>query len=118
MDLHLKASDCVILPYRRISQSGILHEARGRAKAVVATRIGGFPEAIRDGIDGWLYSPGDNEALAGLLARLDGRRDELLAAGQEGRANAERAFGWPLIGRKTKRLYITLLGSAEAEVEE
>ena len=45
-------------------------EAMALGKAVVATRSGGVPEILSDGIDGLLVTPGDVGELAGALSRL------------------------------------------------
>ena len=47
-------------------------EALAAAKPVVATRVGGVPDVVREGIDGFLVEPGDIEAMADRLARLAG----------------------------------------------
>ena len=47
-------------------------EAMAAGAAVVASRIGGLPEAVSDGESGLLVEPGDAEALAGALDRLVG----------------------------------------------
>ncbi len=45
-------------------------EAMASAKPVVASRIGGIPELVRDGESGYLVEPGDAEAAADRIARL------------------------------------------------
>jgi len=60
---------------------------------VVATRIAGAPEVIRDGIDGLLVEPGDARALAAAINELlslsaEGRR----ALGRRGRERASELF--------------------------
>lgn len=50
----------------------VVLEARAAGCPVVAPRIGGLPELVEDGRDGFLYTPGDATALAGALLRLLG----------------------------------------------
>ncbi len=61
-------------------------EPMARGKAVIASRVGGIPEMIEDGVSGLLVEPGDEDALAramsGLL-REPGRAERLGAAARE-----------------------------------
>ena len=60
---------------------------------VVATRIAGAPEVIREGIDGRLVEPGDPEALwRGIVEVLDLPEDERRALGLRGRERASELF--------------------------
>jgi glycosyltransferase involved in cell wall biosynthesis len=47
-----------------------LLEAMAAAKAVVASTVGGIPEAVADGANGLLVAPGNAGALAGALGTL------------------------------------------------
>ncbi len=47
-----------------------LLEAMAAAKAVVATTVGGIPEAVADGVDGLLVARGDMPALGAALGRV------------------------------------------------
>jgi glycosyltransferase involved in cell wall biosynthesis len=74
-------------------------EALASGCPVVATRVGGVPDVVRDGEDGFLVEPGDVLALAERLVRLaadPGLRDRLGAAGRERvvpRYRVERMIG-------------------------
>jgi glycosyltransferase involved in cell wall biosynthesis len=67
-------------------------EAMAMALAVVATRVGDLPEILGDGpgssktMRGWLVPPGDASALAGALADIAARPDEVRARGRAARA--------------------------------
>ncbi len=70
-------------------------EAQAAGRAVVASRIGGIPEQIRDGEDGVLVPPGDARALAGAVAALleDPARARRLGQAARARVLRERAAG-------------------------
>jgi glycosyltransferase involved in cell wall biosynthesis len=61
-------------------------EAMAHGRAVVATRVGGLADAIRDGETGLLVPPGDPVALRAAIERLladEALRDRLGGAGRE-----------------------------------
>jgi glycosyltransferase involved in cell wall biosynthesis len=60
-------------------------EALLMARPVVATRVGGMPESVRDGETGLLVPPSDPEGLAAAILRLLRNRDEGAAFGRAGR---------------------------------
>lgn len=78
------ASDFVVLPSLREGLSNVILEAMACGRAVLATRVGGTPEAVDDGASGLLVDALDERALAQALVRLarDAQlREQLGAAG-------------------------------------
>jgi glycosyltransferase involved in cell wall biosynthesis len=59
-----------VLPSKGESFGYVIIESMALATPVVASGVGGIPEIIRDGVDGFLVPPGDPEALAGKLREL------------------------------------------------
>jgi glycosyltransferase involved in cell wall biosynthesis len=59
---------------------------------VVASRIGGIPELVRDGVDGVLLPPGDEVALARALEDLAGDAPRRAAMAQAALARARTTF--------------------------
>jgi glycosyltransferase involved in cell wall biosynthesis len=68
--LLFSVADAAILPYRSATQSGVVQLAFAYGVPVVATRVGGLPEAVRDGVDGLLCPPEDPDALAAIISQL------------------------------------------------
>ncbi len=66
-----------------------LLEAMACGCAVVATRAGGIPEIITDGVNGLLVPPGDAQALAKALARVAGDTQLREQLGRKARLRAE-----------------------------
>lgn len=63
-------ADVVVLPSRNEGWGLSLMEAMALLKPVVATRVGGVPELVRDGVDGILVDPGDIKGIARAIAKL------------------------------------------------
>ncbi len=69
-----------------------LAEAQAMGIPVVASSVGGIPEAIQDGVTGLLAPPKDVEALARAIDGLLANRDRCRDMGAKGRAFVEERF--------------------------
>ncbi len=66
-------------------------EAMACGKPVIASRIGGIPEQVEDGVTGFLFEPFNADDLAEKIVRLFQLPPEaLIAMGRKGRENVER----------------------------
>jgi glycosyltransferase involved in cell wall biosynthesis len=95
----------VVLPYIEATQSGVVPLAYTYARPVVATRVGGLPEAVEDGVTGILVPPRDVEALAAAIVRL--LRDPALAAkmGAAGRRKIDDEASPRVVGAASLAVY-------------
>lgn len=95
----------VALPYVEASQSGVVPLASAFEKPVVATAVGGLPEAVEHGRTGLIVPPGDVNALAGAVAQL--LADPALARelGVAARRKLERECSADVVAEQTLRVY-------------
>jgi glycosyltransferase involved in cell wall biosynthesis len=80
-----RESDVLVLPSFGEGLPVVLMEAMAMEIPCVATWIAGIPELIRDGIDGLLIPPADEQALARAILRLKTEPALRLRLGQEAR---------------------------------
>jgi glycosyltransferase involved in cell wall biosynthesis len=64
------AADALVLPYRSATASQNVWMAYEHGLPVIATRVGGFAEQIRDGVDGLVCEPDDVGSLTKALERF------------------------------------------------
>jgi glycosyltransferase involved in cell wall biosynthesis len=102
-------AELVVLPYRDATQSGVLAGAFGNGRPVIATAVGGLADAVRDGVNGLLVTPGDVLALADAVERVmsDSRLRSRLIEGA--RQSAQGEFSWDAIARRLVARYRSLL---------
>jgi starch synthase len=91
-------------------------EAMACETAVVASRVGGIPEVVDDGVTGVLVDldPGDpadfERRFAAAVDQVAGDPDRAAEMGRAGRRRAVEEFGWDAVAARTVELYRALTG--------
>jgi glycosyltransferase involved in cell wall biosynthesis len=86
-------------------------EALASGTPVVATRVGGVPDVVTDGTDGFLVEPGDTEAAAERLAELASDPELRARLGAAGAARARERYSVKRLVDDVDRLYRSLLAA-------
>lgn len=104
-----QAFDAMILPSANEGTPVVVIEALAAGRPVVATRVGGVPDVLHDGVDGFLVEPGDTGAIAAALERL--AKDPALRAemGAAGRSSVPPRYAVERLVDDVDRLYRSLL---------
>lgn len=98
-------ANVVVYPYRNSSQSGSLQVAYACGRPVVATTVGGLPEAVEDGLSGYLAPPQNPPALAEAILRILLNPQQAAEMGRYARHLSETQFGWRPIARQILTVY-------------
>jgi glycosyltransferase involved in cell wall biosynthesis len=86
-------ADVVVFPSVFRESAGLVAvEAMAAARPVVATRVGGLPELVADGVTGILVDPQAPQQLASALLRLLTEPGVATAMGSAGRERAEKYY--------------------------
>jgi len=107
-DVHrfMAAADVVVVPSIWQEPAGlVVVEGMASARPVVATRVGGIPEYLRDGAAGILVEPRAPEELARGILRLLDAPGEAAAMGRAGRKRVEEKFSLDRWIQDTLELY-------------
>ena len=99
------ASDVVLLPYRRISHSGVLHLAYSFGRPVIATNVGDFEETIDEGKSGFVLASNSPENLAEKIIQAFSNRPKLEEMGRYARHLSETKYTWEKSAELMKPIY-------------
>ena len=108
----LAALNLVVLPSDAESLPNAVLEAMASARPVVATRVGGVPEIVEEGVTGLLVPPGDPPAMAAAILNLLGNEGLCRRMGAAGRVRIERDFTPACAKEKLESFYDRLLSAA------
>jgi glycosyltransferase involved in cell wall biosynthesis len=106
---YLLAADLFVLPSSTEGMSNALLEAMAVGLPIVATRVPGNCELIRDEDSGLLVEPKDPQALAQAIIRLLSSPEQAARLGQAARETAASRFAIQRIGQDYLALYAELL---------
>ena len=116
MEIYFKAADVLVLPYRKIYQSGVLFLGYGFGLPVVATDVGSFREHVIENRTGFICAPEDPVDLASTLRLYFS--SELYSKQEETRRRireyASARYSWSLVGKRTEDVYRAILRSRTA----
>lgn len=101
----LATLDAFVLPSRWEGFGIVLLEAMGQGAPIVATRVGGIPEVIRDGETGRLVAPEDPAALADAIADVWRAPDRTRAMVDAARRDLATRFSAARMAEETATVY-------------
>jgi len=97
-------ADMIVLPYRKIDQSGVLMTALAAGRPVLCTPVGGFPEVVNSDI-GFLAEDSSVSSLTETLAQAIRQRQSWADMGAEALRKAGLHYSWNNIAKKTLKFY-------------
>jgi glycosyltransferase involved in cell wall biosynthesis len=105
------ALDLVVIPSLSEGLPNVLLEAFLHGKAVIATKVGGIPEVMQDGLSKFLVPAGDSKAMAEAIVQV--LRDPLLRTelGEAGARRVREAFSPSQRTKRITDLYNELVGT-------
>ena len=104
--LYYKAADIFCLPSMMETECYPLTilEAMACGVPIIASKIGGIPDAVKDGENGLLVPPKDSEKLADAIIYLLENKDVREKRGKNGREKVE-GYSWERIAEETEKVY-------------
>lgn len=111
MALHYASADVITVPSVIDAEGNVdglpntLMEALSSGTPVVASRVAGIPDVVRDGDNGLLCQPGEIEPLAGALLALLRDRGRAARIGDAARRDAVDNLGWEHVAARFEAIY-------------
>ena len=99
---YFSASDCVVLPYKTATQSGVTQIAYNFRVPIIVTRVGGLSEIVPDGRVGFVTDPNPEGVLQALERIYEGNTLERF---REAMIEERKRFSWSAMCDRIEELY-------------
>lgn len=111
MDSFYKAMDYMILSSLTEGLPLVVLEAMAKGKPVVSTSVGGVPEVIEDGVNGYLVKPNDADSLAEGISRVISNFSQLESMGTSACTLIKEKFSFTIHAEKIQSIYSEVLNT-------
>ena len=112
----LSACDSVLIPSRNEGLPRVAIEAMAAGKPIIATKVGGTPEAIIDGVTGILVRPNDIDQMGNAISHLIGNVKLQKRLGAAGRKRAIQHYSVEKYISRLDSLYGRLSKNVKPEI--
>lgn len=99
---YFSAADCVVLPYKTATQSGVTQICYNFCTPVIVTRVGGLAEIVPDGRVGYVCEP-TKEGVRNAIERI--YEDDHLQRFSEAMQDERKRFTWEAMCDRIEELY-------------
>lgn len=103
------ASDFVVLPYKRIYQSGVLLMAMSYSKPVIVSNLLGMTEIVEDNLTGFIFEANNAHSLAATMIRALNSNASIPFIVNNAMNKMRGKFSWGSIGKETANFYSRLM---------
>jgi len=110
-----QAMDLLVLPSLTEGLPNVVLEAFAYAKPVVGTSVGGVPEVVEDGTNGFLVPPGRPDLLAEAITRCLTIPDTMRKMGEAGYRTVKSRFSFEEQTTRLESIYHRLLNNVDDE---
>lgn len=97
------------LPSLYEAQGLVILEAWAQGKPVVASRVGGVSDMVKEGVNGLLYDYGNVNQLAAAISRLLEDKTLSTSMGAAGKELAQTKYRWTLVASRIEGIYSSVL---------
>ena len=100
-----READLMVLPSRSEGMPYVILEAWSQKLAVLSTAVGGVPQMIEDGHNGFIVPPEDTEVFAQKLTEILRNPNKLIEVGQRGFDTAQSRYNFESQAKLLERVY-------------
>jgi glycosyltransferase involved in cell wall biosynthesis len=97
--------DVAVLPSFFEGMGRVLLESMAMGKPVVASRVGGIPDLVENGVNGLLVTPGDTQELADALQKILNDKKLAQRLGKEGQKRVKEQFSADVMVQSIEKVY-------------
>ena len=109
VDHYYASADLVVLPYKRIYQSGVLMMSMSYEKAVLVSDLPPLTEVVKDMKTGFVFESENPKSLAEKLNGILSDANKLEEVRIKGSNYIKSKYDWLEIGKETKKSYQSIL---------
>lgn len=103
---YFSASDCCVLPYLDVYQSGVIQLCYAYKKPVIASNINSFKEIIEDNQTGFLCEANNINSLKESMEKAILNKSKLSDMGVKGYMYIKNKYSWKNISEKVNKVYL------------